>query len=291
MFVTDNRLSSVKKYFKNALESHFSASEIRFMFNLFCEKRLQLSEAYFSFEENMVSESDLLYFRSVTKRLLAGEPFQQIIGFALFYDLRIHVTPDVLIPRPETEELARKIVADCSEKRQENLKIIDVCSGSGCIALSLKNKLKYASVFGLEKSEQALSVAQKNAQYLQLDVNFQTCDVLHEKWNFTATSIDVIVSNPPYVLQEEKVAMSDTVLNYEPHLALFVENDDPLLFYRKIGHKGQELLKQNGYLYFEINEKYGKEVADLLKNQGYENVEILCDLEGKERMIKSQKTT
>ncbi|MBN9293683.1 MAG: peptide chain release factor N(5)-glutamine methyltransferase [Flavobacteriia bacterium] len=289
MFVRDNKLSSVKTYFQEKLSLSFSFSEIKFMFNVAAEERLSVKNAFLLPEDRALSESDLLFFHFMVKRLLKGEPFQQIIGFTGFYDLKIKVSPEVLTPRPETEELVYLIVNDLKKEVLLNPRILDVCSGSGCIALALKSSFPPAMVSGLEKSGKAVEAAKGNAQLLKLDVPFEICDVLTDDWNAENNSIDIIVSNPPYIMNSERVEMSNTVLDFEPEMALFVPDTAPLLFYEAIAEKGQKLLKEKGKLYFEINEQFGKETVAMLEEAGYQHIQLFKDLQGKDRMIRAVK--
>lgn len=289
MFVRDNKLSSVKVYFQEKLSPSFSFSEIKFMFNVAAEERLSVKNAFLLPEDRALSESDLLSFHFMVKRLLKGEPFQQIIGFTEFYGLKIKVSPEVLTPRPETEELVHLIVNELKKEALLNPNILDVCSGSGCIALALKNTFPQGKISGLEKSSKAIEVANDNVKSLKLDVPFEMCDVLTDSWPVENDSLDVLVSNPPYITNSERTEMSNTVLDFEPEMALFVPDAAPLLFYEAIAKKGQEFLKEKGKLYFEINEQFGKETVVMLEEVGYQHVQLFKDLQGKDRMIRAVK--
>ncbi len=287
MFVSDNSVKSVKKYFNERLNSTFSDREIRWMFQLIAQKRLGFSSADLILADSeKMSESDLLFFRSIVKRLLNQEPFQYIYGETEFYGLMIKTDHRALIPRPETEELVDWIV---KSNDHSNNQIVDICSGSGCIALALKNEIKSAKVLGLEISEKAIELSTENAQLNNIDVSFLQNDILNDEFPYQDNSIDVIVSNPPYVLENEKIGMQGHVLEFEPHLALFVEDKTPLLFYEKITQIAKDKLLNDGYIYFEINEKYGHEMIQLLKEYDFVNIELKQDLQGKDRMIRGQK--
>lgn len=281
MFVSSNKLSAIKKYFKERLQNHFSESEIKYMFNSAAEERLAYKNAYLLLEDISLSESDLLFFRAIVKRLLAEEPFQQIIGFTEFYGLKIAVTKDVLTPRPETEELVHIII---QETKKESPIIADFCSGSGCISLALKKQFPKATVYGFEKSSKAIVVAKQNASQLQIEVDFQEVDVLQADF-VHYPKVDILVSNPPYIRLSEKKDMSNTVLKHEPDMALFVEDTDPLIFYRQIAQIGKEILLPKGKVYFEINEYLGEETSELLRKIGYQEVNIHRDLQGKQRIV------
>jgi release factor glutamine methyltransferase len=287
MFVVDNTIKSVKQYFFERLSNQFSHRELRMMFGLLVQKRLgvESSEVHF-LEEQKLSESDLLYFRSAVKRLQADEPFQYIVNETEFYGISVYTDMRALIPRPETEELVDWVLKDIENSPK---KIVDVCTGTGCIALALASKLKNASIFGIDVSEEALSLAKENANRLQFPVEFYNVDILKEKLPFPNESIDIIVSNPPYITESEKDKMALNVLNYEPHIALFVENEKALIFYEKIAKQALLKLKNGGSLYFEINESFGKETVDLLMELGFSSVELKKDLQDKDRMIKAIK--
>lgn len=217
------------------------------------------------------------------ERLKTGEPIQYILGHGPFYGREFKVTPATLIPRNETEELVHLII---KENHSQNLRILDIGTGSGCIPITLALEIKNPVVFGVDVSEDALDIATLNAKNLHAAVTFSRCDILKEVPEIQ--ELDILVSNPPYIPFEEKEKIHRNVLDFEPHLALFVENEDPLIFYKKIAHIGKNLLKPSGKIYFEINERYGSHVADLLSDSGYKKVRIMQDLNGKDRMISGQ---
>jgi release factor glutamine methyltransferase len=231
-----------------------------------------------------LSEKQAKDLQAALKRLLLHEPVQYVTGVAYFWDLILRVTPDVLIPRQETEELVDWIL---KENRQSNLSILDIGTGSGCIALSLALEMKNADVTALDYSAAALRIAQQNAAKHQAKITFRQQDILQASPD-TFSKLDIIVSNPPYIKHLEKEAMMPHVLDHEPGEALFVPDEDPLLFYRKIGELGQHWLCQAGKLYVEINEAYGKEVVELLQALNYEEVELRQDLNGRDRMVKAR---
>lgn len=290
MFVSDNSVKSVNRYFKERLSELFSEREIRTMFQLCAEKRLNLSSSELLLSDSVrMSESDLLFFRSVVKRLLNNEPFQYIYGDTEFYGLQIKTDQRALIPRPETEELVDWIIKSQSEYFGDNSKLADICSGSGCIALALKSKLPKTEIIGLDISEEALNLSRENASLNNLNVHFNRLDILNEELPFENNSLDIVVSNPPYVTESEKSGMQEHVLLHEPHLALFVADDSPFIFYNRIAQQALEKLKKGGWLYFEINEKYGLEMVHLMEKTGYKNVDLKEDLQGKNRMIRGLK--
>jgi release factor glutamine methyltransferase len=214
------------------------------------------------------------------QRLLTGEPIQYILGEAPFYGRNFLVTRDTLIPRNETEELVHRIL---KENPKPRLRVLDLGTGTGCIPITLALELKDPEVYALDVSVQALEVARKNALNLGASVQFLEGDLLEPAPNFAL--FDVLVSNPPYVPLRDQEEMHANVLNFEPHLALFVPNEDPLLFYRAIGSWGQQLLKTGGKLYLEIYENLAEELVQLLRSQGYLQVQVHQDLNGKHRMI------
>lgn len=214
------------------------------------------------------------------QRLLTGEPIQYILGEAPFYGRNFLVTRDTLIPRNETEELVHRII---QENPRSGVRVLDLGTGTGCIPITLALELKEAEVVALDVSVKALEVARQNALQLGPKVEFLEGDLLGSIPSFD--SFDVIVSNPPYVPQKDQREMHANVLNFEPHLALFVPDEDPLLFYRAIGNWGQQLLKKGGKLYLEIYENLADALVELLQSLGYSQVQVHPDLNGKNRMI------
>lgn len=219
-----------------------------------------------------------------TERLTKFEPIQYIIGETFFYGHTFKVTPDVLIPRPETVQLVQWIIQDYKGKAAS---ILDIGTGSGCIAISLALELHKAKVSGVDVSQKALSVAQNNSKENDVAINWLLLDILSDNALSLLERYDCIVSNPPYIMEKEKVTMERNVLDYEPKLALFVPDDDPLLFYRRIAQLGKTILKKGGNLYFEINESCAAETIELLKGENYQKIELAVDYNGKDRFIKA----
>lgn len=219
----------------------------------------------------------------IASRLNRNEPVQYILGTAHFYGHDFTVTPATLIPRPETEQLVDMIV---DENPAADLNVLDVGTGSGCIAISLAMALKFATVTAYDISAEALAVAQTNAKSIKAQVNFAEVDAL-KPWPAQRESLDIVVSNPPYICESEKVHMESNVLDYEPAHALFVPDENPLLFYKQISQEASLALKPGGRLYFEINRRYGSETAAMLKGMGYEDVSVLTDTYGNERFVKA----
>jgi len=234
--------------------------------------------------DQILPESGLQKVAAIVSRLKNNEPIQYILGETEFYGLKFNVEPGVLIPRFETEELVDLII-----RRKHNLavKILDIGTGSGCIAISLKKQLPGSDVWCCDISDQALKIARKNAIQNEVVINLEKFDILGQS-PFSENGFDLVVSNPPYVTESEKKLMQKNVLNFEPSLALFVPDNDPLLFYRSIVMNAKKLLVPGGELYFEINEAYGCEVSGLLIENGY-NVDILKDINGKDRFAIAQK--
>jgi release factor glutamine methyltransferase len=232
--------------------------------------------------ETEISIETIKHIHNAVKELLENKPIQYILGKTIFCDLPVLVDCSVLIPRPETEELTLWVIKEHSQA----INLIDICTGSGCIAISLAHYIKNSMVYAVDISEEALQVARKNALLNKVNVNFIHRDVFHSNFsNVLDVKFDVIVSNPPYIREIEKQYMHKRVLDYEPSAALFVEDDNPLSFYDAILKFGQRRLVSNGKLYFEINEKYGQEVACLYEQYGYTDIVLRQDIHGKDRMI------
>lgn len=290
MFVQSNTIRAIKVYFRERLGNLFSDSEIKQVLNHAVKLRLGLNSSDLLLaDDERLSESDLLYFRSIVKRLLADEPIQYIFGDTEFVGLLIKCDKRALIPRPETEELVDWILSESNAK--EKLTILDLCTGTGCIALALKNLLPNAEVLGLDFSSDALALAKENASNLSIDVTLFQLDALNLSQNsdFTPQSFDLWVSNPPYIPEREKDRMHANVLTFEPEMALFVSNDDPLLFYREIAKAGLIFLKNGGKLYFELHEDYADETLQMIKGLGFVDCEVKSDLQEKKRMLKASK--
>ena len=223
--------------------------------------------------------------KDVADKVIAGEPVQYAVGKARFMGMDFLVTPSVLIPRPETEGLVDLITDDfqgCSD-----LSVLDLCTGSGCIAIALARALPFADVEAVDISKDALDVAKRNAQALIVSVDFEQADVL--KLSPAPHTYDIIVSNPPYIAEKEKAQMDARVLDYEPSLALFVPDDNPLLFYKAIGRYAFSSLKPGGKLYFEINPLFAEDLKKMLVAEGFDNVELLRDYCGKLRFARASK--
>lgn len=230
------------------------------------------------------SQQELL--KKYTEELLQHKPVQYVLNETWFAGMKFYVDENVLIPRPETEELVEWIVEESQKSKVKSKKVLDIGTGSGCIPIALKKKLVDYEVHALDVSKEALTVAEKNAASLNAPITFNEINILDKSmWN-QLPEFDVIVSNPPYIKQSEEKEMRNNVLLHEPHLALFVSDEDALLFYKIIAEFGLTHLAKDGELYFEINEVLGKEVKELLELKGYSDVEIKKDMQGKDRMVK-----
>ena len=231
------------------------------------------------------SEKHRSVLNEMIRRLQKNEPIQYIIGIESFFGLTFEVNPNVLIPRPETQELVSWIIGDYQS--DESIRILDIGTGSGCIPISLAKQLSKAEVESWDISEGALEVASRNCERNGVKVLLRQKDIL--KAAPEGDLYDVIVSNPPYITNKEKTDMEANVLDWEPSLALFVPDEDPLLFYRKIAQLGCDMLKERGSLYFEINRAYGEETILMLKELGYAQIELKKDSWGNDRMIKAKR--
>lgn len=273
------RLSEIKEEFNRVLADLYDRGEIDSLIRYLLEDLLGIKNSLITEIEDAKGERLL----SILPDLAKGKPPQHIIGKADFYGLKFNVNEDVLIPRPETEELVHEIIKN---HNNQTISVLDIGTGSGCIPVSLKKNLGMASVSTMDISEKALKVAKENAELNRVDISFYQDDALDlkpENYPF----FDVIVSNPPYVTEQEKQEMHRNVLDYEPHLALFVSNEMPLVFYDKISDFALKRLKRNGFIYFEINQYLAYETEELLVNKGFK-VLLIKDLNNNFRILKAQ---
>lgn len=223
----------------------------------------------------------------ILDQLLQHKPVQYVLGQTYFCGLAFKVNESVLIPRPETEELVDWVIQTLKENENDKVRrIVDIGTGSGCIPLAIKYNISNSDVYGFDISAEAIAVAESNAKRLGLSVYFDQIDILHDSLN---SNYDVMISNPPYVKFSEKMHMRKNVLDYEPHIALFVFDEDPLIFYKRIATLAMEYLNKDGLLFFEINEEYGKEIVALLTNKGFRKIELRADFLRKNRFIRCQK--
>ncbi len=285
MKIASNTIAAVKEHFHSVLGHMYDASEIDQFVVICAGEYLGVPSTVLSSASALkMSESELLKFSKAVNELKTGKPLQYVLGKADFYGLKMKVNSYVLIPRPETEELVDWIVKDQKEK---DVRCLDVGTGSGCIAIALKKNLPRARVMALDVSEDALTVAQQNAMLNKVDITFINEDILDALGDLVPPgSLDVVVSNPPYVTSAEKDAISPNVLEHEPSIALFVEGN-PLLFYGHIAGFAAKALKKGGCLYFEMGQTQPATLPSLLEKHGFSDIEVRKDLSGKERMIKA----
>jgi release factor glutamine methyltransferase len=275
----DNTLFSLRNYFFEKLSSIYEKRELENIFFIALHHYLKINRAdYISHPNQKISESDILKFVNLHKELAKEKPLAQILGEWEFYGLCFKINEHVLIPRPETEELVDLIIKEYKAKK---VKIIDFGTGSGCIPISIKKHLPNSIISATDISEEALKLAQQNAELNSVEINFMHHDI------FTSLDIkvDVIVSNPPYIHPDEKNNMKRNLLDYEPHLALFTPTDDSLVFYKRIAEIGKDVLTTGGKVFVEINENMGKETAAIFEKHNYQNISIIKDLQGKDRIV------
>ncbi len=294
MKIASNKLIDLYRYYQNELAELYSNEELLAVFEMVCEAYLTYTkqDVKNKFEEN-VNQSDLLKIYDACKDLKKEIPIHYILKQAYFFDSFFSVTPAVLIPRPETEELVDIIIkTNKSKNEKDTLTILDIGTGSGCIPITLKKHLYNANVIAIDISNEALNVAKLNAEKLHQPILFVKQDILNT--NTLAKDLNVefdcIVSNPPYVLESEAKDMDNKVLDHEPHLALFVSNNDPIIFYKHIIDFCKTHLKTNGSLFFELNPLHDKDVKEYAIKSGiFKTTELLLDMSGKTRFLKAEK--
>lgn len=280
-----------RDYFKITLKKLYPASEIDTFLFLLLEEYLNFKRIDIVLKSNFnISSEVLTLLKSSTKLLQQEIPIQYIIGKTEFYGFPFILNEHVLIPRPETEELVTFILDKVSKlesyhtiKKENTIKILDIGTGSGCIPIALKKSLPLAEISALEKSNKALLIAKKNTHLNKVDINLIQQDIL--KTTQLNNTYDIIVSNPPYVRESEKKEIKNNVLNNEPHMALFVEDNNPLIFFDKIAELAKNHLTKNGLLFFEINQYLGKETVNLLRLKGFNTIELKKDIFGHDRVI------
>lgn len=278
-------LKQYKSYFSEELISVFPQTEVDSFFFLLIEEYLDLKRINLILQPNIEISSDIKeLLDKALERLKKEEPIQYILGKTEFYGLPFKVNNNTLIPRPETEELVEWIVKEAKNK-QGLLSILDIGTGTGCIPICLKKHLPNTNVSAIDISEEAIEIAKQNAKLNKVEISFINQDII--KTLELNGMFDIIVSNPPYVRELEKVEIKNNVLKNEPHLALFVKDDNPLLFYKKIADLAKYNLTKNGLLFFEINQYLGAETVEMLKNKGFTQIELQKDIFGNDRMIKA----
>jgi release factor glutamine methyltransferase len=288
-----------RNYFNETLKTIYPITEIDSFFFLLLEEYLGFRRVDIVLKSDFkITQETLNLLQSATKQLEQEVPLQYIIGKTEFYGLPFVVNKHVLIPRPETEELVAWVVSESSRFKTFNtstkqttetkqLKILDIGTGSGCIPISLKKQLPFAKISAIDISKEALTVAKKNAVLNNVDIHFILQDIL--KTVALDQHYDIIISNPPYVRESEKKELKNNVLKNEPHVALFVENDNPLIFYAKIAELAKKYLNKNGLLFFEINQYLGTETIDLVNKKGLKNIQLKKDMFGNDRIIVASK--
>ena len=281
------KISGFKKRFFDTLEEEYPLEEIGSFFTILAKEFTGMSRLKMALHpEKELSPGELEKFEDALRRLSRHEPVQYITGKTEFFGLEFRVTKDVLIPRPETEELVQWIIEDLQKKEKKDLKILDIGTGSGCIAISLAKNLRQAKVSAIDISEKALQIAAENAASNEVQVQLIQKDILET--GDLGEKYDVIVSNPPYVRELEKKAMQKNVLNYEPATALYVKDPDPLIFYEKITALAAHDLEPAGEIYFEINQYLGKETETLMRKKDF-LTSLKKDIFGVDRMLKGVK--
>ena len=294
------KLQELKQNFVHSISGLYPSEEVQSFFNLLAEKHLNLSRIEVALQwDKIISEVNILKFENALQRLKNFEPIQYIIGETEFFGMPFKVDKNVLIPRPETEELVLWLLESVPPlKRARGMfSILDIGTGSGCIPIALASELPKAKITAVDISEGALEIAKQNAKLNEVNINFIEIDILNSNaWNLVVKNlvsktieIDCIVSNPPYIRELERELMQANVIKHEPATALFVKDNDALIFYRKIADFAQIYLKQDGNLFFEINEYLGNDVSKMLEEKGFKNIEIRKDIFGKDRMVKCNK--
>ncbi|GHA34809.1 release factor glutamine methyltransferase [Salinimicrobium marinum] len=280
------KLLRFKEKFTDILKQGYPLQEVNSFFNLLTEEILGMSRLHVALDpEKEISESEQQKLEDALQRLQEHEPIQYILGETEFFGLTFKVDKNVLIPRPETEELVEWILSDVKNLQQKEIRILDIGTGSGCIAISLGKNLPSAKVTAIDISEGALEMAKRNADFNNVNVEFIQQDILEAE--ALDSNYDIIVSNPPYVRELEKKEMQANVLNNEPAGALYVKDEDPLAFYRKITELATKNIKKGGSLYFEINQYLGEETKALLTNN-YFTASLKKDIFGNDRMLKGE---
>ena len=290
-------LKELRLLFTNSLLDIYPKTEIDTFFFLLIEEKLNLQRIDTVLKPDfLIGNNILTEFKKIIKRLQKEEPIQYILGKTEFYGLPLLVDKNTLIPRPETEELVEWAIKEIQEKRikskdviskdnEKSLSILDIGTGTGCIPISLAKNLENVTISAIDISKEALKIAKQNAALNNVEIDFIEIDILNtDKLN---QQYDIIISNPPYVRELEKVEINNNVLENEPHLALFVDDENPLIFYKKITDLAKQHLTKKGILFFEINQYLGKETVEMLEKKGFQNIQLKKDHFGNDRMIKA----
>ena len=300
MKMSSNLVRDCRRYYAGELEKIYGSDEANALIMILLEHYFSIDRVKIAMEPELrLSESEMLTLHFAVKELLKNKPVQYIIGETEFCGMRFFVDENVLIPRPETEEMVKNIAScrdkaclvptGCDVETDGRPSILDIGTGSGCIAISLVKLLKNSIVTAVDISEKALEIAKKNAEANGVNVNFIKDDILNPKNpKLLDNQFDIIVSNPPYVCESEKSEMRANVLDFEPSTALFVSDNDPLIFYRKILEFAHKIMKPNGQVWFEINEKFGEDMKNLCFDMGFKNVEIIKDFRERDRILRAK---
>ena len=276
-----------KRYFKSELSELYTEAESAQLYSIFLYEKTgfdRFQQRRFAHQELLISDEEEL--KEIIEELKTGKPYQQILGHTEFYGKKFFVDENVLIPRPETEELVElaKIEIQNLKSKIQNLKLLDIGTGSGIIPITLKKHLPNAEISAIDISEKALEIAKKNAEFHQANIQFIQQDYLNTKLE---EKYDIIISNPPYIGIEENIEIEDSVKGFEPNIALFSPTSDALIFYKKIAKDGEKYLNENGMIFLEINQKLGKETLELFSN--YSESRLIKDLSGNDRFIFAKK--
>jgi len=275
------KVSDLLPYFLNELSDLYPENELKSIMYISIDFHLGLTKSGTILQsERVLKDEEILVLKNIVDRLQNMEPIQYILSETKFYGLSFYTKKGILIPRPETEELVDWII---KENQGSEKKYLDIGTGSGCIVISLAKNLK-GTFDAIDISEKSIRISEENSIKNKVNINLKQTDILYSELK---GEWDVIVSNPPYVLRSEKELMNKNILNWEPDLAIFVEDKNPLLFYKEIAKKASTILRKNGLLYFEINENFGKETIKLLEEIGFVNIELKKDVNGKDRMVKA----
>ncbi len=291
MRIASNKLQDLIDFYHAELFSVYEPGELNAVIKLVCQYYLGFSPAeVISRKNENLNQSDVLKIYDCCKELKKNIPLQYILGETNFYGLKFRVNTSVLIPRPETEELVELILNDIKKENETSLDILDIGTGSGCIPITLKHKLPEANVSAIDISQEALEVAQQNAILNQTTILFNKTDILKPEAEFSLDTYDAIVSNPPYIAKKEASQMHERVKNNEPAIALFVEDQDAAIFYKRIIDLCQKHLNPGGHLYFELNPLFASDVKQYAEKSGaFASVNLIDDLSGNTRFLKAEK--
>ena len=276
-----------KRYFKSELSELYTEAESAQLYSVFLYEKTgfdRFQQRRFAHQELLISDEEEL--KEIIEELKTGKPYQQILGHTEFYGKKFFVDENVLIPRPETEELVElaKIEIQNLKSKIQNLKLLDIGTGSGIIPIALKKHFPNSEISAIDISEKALEIAQKNADFHKKEINFIQADFLNTE---LTEKYDIIISNPPYIGIEENIEIEDSVKGFEPNIALFSPTSDALIFYKKIAKDGEKYLNENGMIFLEINQKLGKETLELFSN--YSESRLIKDLSGNDRFVLAKK--